>query len=252
MHRIEGMRSITTLILILTFPSVVLAQDARMERIRQVYPVGAVVEIEGILAEAEAQGVPTDPLIAKALEGAAKGVPADRVVAALSAYRERLGESRSLIGSGRGAAEVVAGADALRRGVPGQTMRSLAGEHEGDLAVPLVVLGDLMDAGVPVDNAYMVVQNALQHRHGPEEMLAIPGAVRRMTREGQTPSQAANAVGNAIGRGKFNEVVGPHGRAMATPPQGPPVPPGSSPPDHAGPKRGKKQSKGKPPPGGEL
>lgn len=252
MSRIEGMRSITTLILLLIIPSGVLAQDARMERIREAYPAGAVAEIEGILADAEAEGLPSDPLIAKALEGAAKGVPADRVVAALSAYRERLGESRQLIGPERAAADVVAGADALRRGVPGQTMRALAGEHEGDLAVPLVVLGDLMDAGVPVDNAYEVVQNALQHRHGPEEMLAIPGAVRRMTREGQTPSQAASAVDRAIGRGKFGEVVGPHGRATASPPKGPPVPPGSGPPDHAGPKKDKNQNKGKPPPGGEL
>ncbi len=189
--------------------------------------------------------MPTGPLIAKALEGAAKGVPGDRVVAALSNYAERLGQARRVVGGDRDVTTVVAGADAMRRGVPAETVGSLVAQHEGDLAVPLLVLGDLMVEGVPVEHAYGVVEEALSKGHGPDELLAIPGAVRRMMREGQSASDAARTVGNAIGRGRFGEVTGPPALLQTQPGKGPPVPPGSGPPDHAGPKKDK--GKGTPP-----
>jgi hypothetical protein len=237
-----------TLILLIALPNVALAQDTRMERIRQAFPPEAVAQIETIVVDAEAAGIPTEPLLDKALEGAAKRVPTDRVIAAVASYSRSLAESRSLVGTGHDATAVVAGADALRRGVQPETVRSLADASTGGLAVPLVVLGDLIEAGVPQLEAFAVVEGALAQQHGPDEMLAIPGAVRRLMRDGQSPSQAAGAIGNAIGHGKFKDVVGPRGRAGASPPKGPPVPPGSGPPDHAGPKKDK--GKGKPPPGG--
>jgi hypothetical protein len=242
------MRGRTALFLLFALPNVLAAQDVRLERIRQAYSPEAAAQIENIVTEAEAAGVPVEPLLDKALEGAAKGVPAARVVAAVASYSQRLAESRALVGPGYDAASVVAGADALRRGVTPGTVQSLAGANPEDLAVPLVVLGDLVDAGVPVDQAFAVVQEALTKGHGPEEMLAIPGTVRRLMRQGQSASDAAGSVGNAIGRGRFGEMLGPPGQAGASPPKGPPVPPGSGPPDHAGPK--KEKGKGKPPPGG--
>ncbi len=234
------MRGIVLLVLGLALPGAVWAQDARLERIRQAFPAEAVSQIEGIVAESEAAGVPTGPLYAKALEGVAKGVPAQRVVAALSAYAEQLRNAASLVGAEHGSTAVVAGADALRRGVPAEAVRSLAGQYRGDLAVPLVVMGDLIEAGVPAEGAFEVVEGALQKQQAPEEMLAIPGAVRQLMREGSGPGEAANAVGRAIGRGQFRG-HGQQGTPGAAPPKGPPVPPGAGPPDHAGPKKDKKK-----------
>ncbi len=242
-QREMSMRGTAALILLVALPTLALAQEGRLDRVRQAYP-DQMVQIESLLATAEAAGVPTDPLIAKALEGAAKGV-GDRVVAALSNYAERLGQARSVVGGDRDVTAVVAGADALRRGVPAETVSSLAAQHEGDLAVPLLVLGDLMAEGVPVDGALAVVESAIAIQQGADEMLAIPAAVRRMIREGQSAAEAARAVGNAIGHGKFGEVMGPPGLLNTKPGKGPPVPPGSGPPDHAGPKKDK--GKGKPP-----
>ncbi len=243
-QREMNMRGTAAIILLAALPTLATAQDGRMERVRQAFPNQA-AEIESLLATAAAEGVPTDPLIAKALEGAAKGVPGDRVVAALSNYAERLGEARGVVGGDRDVTTLVASADALRRGVPADAVGSLAAQHQGELAVPLLVLGDLMEEGVPVDHAYEVVDNALSTQQDPDEMLAIPGAVRRMMREGQSPAEAARTVGNAIGHGKFGDVMGPPGLLKTKPGKGPPVPPGSGPPDHAGPKKDK--GKGKPP-----
>jgi hypothetical protein len=231
------MRGIVLLVFWLALPGALLAQDARLDRIRQAFPAEAVTEMEAILADAEAAGLPTGPLFAKALEGAAKGVPAARVVAALTDYSTRLQEATSIVGSDRGPTTVVASADALRRGVPAEALRALAGRHDGEIAVPIVVMGDLIEAGVPADGAVQVVEDALQQKHNPDEMLAIPGAVQRLMREGQGPADAANAVGRAIGRGEFRgRGVGPH--------KGPPVPPGAGPPGQA-----KKKDKKGPPDG---
>jgi hypothetical protein len=214
-----------------TTPVRAAAQDDAMARVRQAYPEAA-ADIQTIIADAEALGVPGDALTAKALEGAAKGVPADRILPALNQYSLRLRESVQLVGRERGPASIVAGADALRRGVPPQQLHTMAQEHEGDLAIPLMVMGDLMQAGVPAGNAYRVVSRAMNQQHGADEMLAIPGAVRQMMRTGQGPGPAADAVGQAIGSGQFHGGKG-----------GPPVPPGSGPPEHANP--GNTQGKGK-------
>lgn len=236
---------LSALILILALPSALLAQDERLERLRQVYPAEAVGRIEEVIAAAEAANVPSDPLVTKALEGAAKGVPADRVIAALSGYADRLGEATRLIGSPENAMDVVATADALRRGVPAPTVQRLVGDHRGSLSVPLVVLGDLIDAGVSAEGAFEVVHSALAAEQGPEELLAIPGAVRRLVKEGRSPADAANAVGKAIGRGRnVGGAVGPQGSPQKGPPGGPPVPPGAGPPAD-------KKAKKKGPPGGD-
>lgn len=236
-----------SILALMALASVSSAQEAQRERLRQVFPADAVTQIESILAQAESEGIPTDPLIAKALEGAAKRVPTERVVAALSIYAERLQQATSLVGPQRGVGAVVAAADAMRRGVPSTAIGALASEHPGDLAVPLVVFADLVEAGVPVPGAYNVLEHALSREHAPEEMLAIPGAVRRLVREGQLPAEAAAAVGEAIGRGQFRGVGNPHGTLGVGPPSGPPVPPGAGPPDKAG-----EKGKGKGPPPGDL
>jgi hypothetical protein len=243
-----NVRGIIWLILPLALPAVSVAQDARMERIRQAFPAEA-ARIESIISDAEAAGLPGGPLVDKALEGAAKRIPGNLVVAALSNYAGRLNESIQLIGRDRVAAEVVAGADALRRGVPGQTVRTMAQQHRGDIAVPLVVMGDLVESGVPPNDAYQLVNSAMERKHTPDELLAIPGAVRGLMRQGNSPADAAGSIGSMIRSGQ-RSFMGPQGRAMAQPPKGAPVPPGSGPPDHSGGDKRKGGGKGNPPGGG--
>jgi len=232
------MRIILLLGLLLATPRILAAQDPRLERLRQSFSAEAVAQIEGVLAQAESAGVPSDPLIAKALEGAAKGVPAERVVAALRSYAARLADAAGLVGGGQDASAIVVAADALRRGVPADAVRTLARERHRQFAVPVLVLGDLVEAGVPSERAYGVVQDALAQERTADELLAIPAAVRRLMREGQLPDEAAAAVGRMIGQGQFWGTSGPHGTPMMGPRSGPPVPPGSGPPEGSG-KKGK-------------
>lgn len=234
------MRAIVLTVWMMSLPAVLTAQDARLDRIREALPAAAVDRIETVLAEADAANLPVGPLLDKALEGAAKGVPAERVAGAVAAYAERLGQAQELVGAGRSPDAVVAAADAVRRGVPPATVRSLAGAHEGELAIPLVVLGDLMAAGVPVDHAYEVVEGALARNSQNDQILAIPSVLRRMMEEGQLPAQAAAAITSAFDRGHLPVGI----------PAGPPVPPGAGPPEGKGPPDGRGKPPVDPPDGG--
>ena len=96
-----------------------LAQD-RAARLRDVYSPEAAAQIEAVVQEAGRNGIPMAPLYDKALEGAAKRVPAAQVMPALREYSGRMQRAQGLLGGAPRTAWVVAGADALRRGVAGR------------------------------------------------------------------------------------------------------------------------------------
>lgn len=228
-ERRAHMKAIVWLTLLVVLPRAVVGQDARRERLRQALPEAA-PRIEALVADAEAAGVPSAPLIDKALEGAAKRVPAERVIAVVADYARRLGDAQAAVGVRADVAALVAGADALRRGVPAAALTSLSETPPGELPVALVVLADLVQAGVPVDPALSVIRKALSQRRPAEEILAIPAAVLRRIREGELPGQAAEAVSRAIEAGLPWLPGIPIGDPTRVLPGGPPVPPGAGPP----------------------
>lgn len=209
------------------------ARAAKMERIRAAFPGEAAERIRETVRRAEQAGLPADPILDKALEGAAKGVPAARVRSAVSAYADRLQRAAGLLEGRPGRHELVAASDALRRGAPDAAVRRVArgaGDHR---PAALVVLGDLVEAGVPAGEAVDVVETALRQGRRGEGLMGIPSAVRRLQREGTPPGLAARAVSRTMaGKGPPPGVP-----PVQLPPQagGPPVPPGSGPPEGKGP-----------------
>ena len=53
-------------------------------------PPEVVAVVRGVVDSAAARGLPVEPLVQKALEGGAKGVPAERVIAAVRALERAL------------------------------------------------------------------------------------------------------------------------------------------------------------------
>ena len=212
------------------------AQERARDRAREALPAEVFQGIEALAQEVARDGAPTDPLFSKALEGLAKRVPVDRIIPVVTAYSHRLREARGAFGSGAGEPVVVAGADALQRGVDVEALRQLGregpggpggpGEGLGPSPMAVLVLADLVEAGVPAQRALGVVHEAMRQRAREQEMLGLSGQVRHLMRQGQSPQQAAEQVRQALQRGR--------GGGMA-----PPVPPGSK-PVTAGLPRGKK------------
>ncbi len=203
----------------------------RAARVREAYSPEAAAQIEALVAEAGRNGVPAAPLYDKALEGAAKRVPTARVMPALREYSGRIQRAQGLLGGTREAAWVVAGADALRRGVAADALTAIGQEAGTRTPMALVVMGDLLEAGVSEGRAIEVMREALIRTTGDEGLLDVPTALRRLVREGALARDAAGQVLRAMRDGVSLRQVRHDGRPGGPDrrPNARPVPQGSDP-----------------------
>ena len=179
--------------MLLVIPPPVVGQDAGLERLDRVLPADAAARIRAIAMEAREQGVPPGLVINKALEGSAKGVAPQRIVPAVEQYAARLRQARSILGPDRRPAELMVVAEAVRRGVPESHIRDLA-RAGGEVAIPLLAVGELSAAGIPTDQAFRMVQRALDGGQGGDRLLAFSRAVKRQVHNGMTPDRAVEFV----------------------------------------------------------
>ncbi len=195
------------------------AQENVRERARESLPSQVFQGVDALATEMVEAGIPPEPLFNKALEGLAKRVPSDRLLPAITRYAGQLRLARDAFGDLGGGPLYVAGADALQRGIDVEILRSF-GRREGDSPEPspmaVLVLADLVEAGIPADQALGVVREALRLRTGEQQMLGMTARVRQMMRQGQSPQEAADQVRRSLQRGRGGGI-------------GPPVPPGSEP-----------------------
>ena len=137
--------------------------------------------IERLADSARVVGLPWEPLYSKAEEGVLKGADDARIVVAVRTLVRRLAESRDALAPAPSEAEVVAGASALHAGVPASTLRSLRKSQPPplSLAMPLVVMADLITRGVPADTAAVSVEALMQRRATDSEYRALREGVGR-------------------------------------------------------------------------
>ena len=206
-----------------------LGQD-RAARLRDAYTPEAAAEIEAVVAAARRGGVPAAPLYDKALEGAAKGVPAARVMPALREYSGRIQRAQGLLGGTREVAWLVAGADALLRGVEGDALTSIGQDAGARTPMALVVMGDLVEDGVPAGRALEVMREALVRTTGDEGLLDVHMALRRLVRDGALAPDAAGEMLRAMRDGvPLRRMHDSAPRRSDTRPIARPVPQGSDP-----------------------
>lgn len=188
------------LLAFMTLPVGAHAQD-KAQKVREALPPEVATEVETIARAASEAGIPTGPLYDKALEGAAKRVPSARIVPAISAYADRLLAARQALGV-RNEPWIVAGADAISRGVSTDALARMAPGDQGPRGpMSVVVLGNLVESGVPADRALEVVMEAVRTDQGEADMVAISGTVDRMIRDGNTPHDAAGRLVRHMRRG---------------------------------------------------
>jgi hypothetical protein len=153
-------------------------------------PEAARAQVDGILDAARAAGLPTDPLVLRALEGAAKGAPPNVIVAAVTRLREELRVARVALGEMASPAELTAGASALRAGASESDLARLRRlRPDQPLTVAAAVLADLVATGVPVDTAVTAVL-ALARDAGDADYVAFRRNVQRDVALGASPAAA--------------------------------------------------------------
>lgn len=194
-------RSITLALLALFCAAALAAQETPQSRARAALSPEVFQSLHEVAVALEAEGLPSDPLYNKALEGVAKRVPQDRLLPAVTAYAGRLRGARTALGPTSTPPLIVAGADALQRGVAMNALRDL-GANEGRSPMAVLVLADLVEAGVPSEQALEVLHEAMRQRTGEQAMLGITNRVRMLMRQGQSPRDAAEQVRGVMQRGR--------------------------------------------------
>jgi hypothetical protein len=153
LQRMCGMVGIAALFVAL--PDPVGAQEPRLQgRLQDAVRV----EVDALLLQAREAGLPTEPLVDRALEGASKGASGERIVAAVRRLAGELETARDAMGQRARPEELAAGASALRAGAAPEDLSRLRGYRpDQSLTVAVAVLADLVAVGVPVDTAVAAV-----------------------------------------------------------------------------------------------
>lgn len=162
------------------------AQEAALQ---QRLDARTAAEVGAVIDSARAAGLPTRPLVSKALEGASKRAPGPRIVAAVRTLAGELRTARTVLGA-VSETELDAAASALHLGVRQRDLATLRSAREGErLTVPLAVLADLVAYGVPAPAATQAVIRLAAAED--EELLEFRRDVERDIALGAPPEAAA-------------------------------------------------------------
>ena len=148
--------------------------------------------VGALIDSARAAGLPAEPLVDKALEGASKRADGTRIVAAVRRLAGELGAARVALGERASEGELVAGASALHGGVDADALSQLRRERPGQsLTVPLAVLSELIARGVNADTATTTVLALTEGRASDQQFVSFSREVERDIGVGAPPSVAA-------------------------------------------------------------
>jgi hypothetical protein len=174
-------------------------------RLREVLPADVAQRVLDRIAAARAHKLPAAALENRALKFAARGIAPRDIERSVNEQADRMEIARQAIATGRGANaagdEIEAGAEAMRKGVDGGAVSSLAksAPHDRSLAVPLFVIGSLTDRGLSSDDALKRVLARLQAKATDADLEGMPAALPPQAASGQG-HKPTNA-GSSNGRG---------------------------------------------------
>lgn len=156
-------------------------QDARARFSRHLGAVYAARTLSVIEAGVQ-DGLPRGLLIDKAMEGVAKGMSPEVVLAAVDAFAAELRDAASVVGPGAPSIALEKAADALRRGV-GRELLMRLGRDRADFALLVVSLEELLDAGVERGLAEDLLRYAVAEEFDSDAVLRLPASVKLLIRE---------------------------------------------------------------------
>ena len=182
--------------LVVALHAAVRAQDARLAGRLD---AATLASVSAIVDSARTQGIPADPLVEKALQGAAKHADGARIVAVVSQFRVELAASRGAIGAQSTEAEIVAGASALHAGASPADLSTIRHERgDAPLTVPLGTLADLVAQGVPVNAAVNAIETLASRNAADGDYLSVRSDVASDVAQGASPAAAAHLRASGI------------------------------------------------------
>lgn len=171
-----SLRASMLAVTLLLSPTLVWAQDASSlaggtqrpaagtdqvdQRLVSRFPASVAVRFGGLIEQAGREGLPTEPLVLRALEGGAKGVPADRIQSALTRLVASLRRAVATLGPATPETDLTTAATALQTGLEPTKLlelRTLRGEKS--LTVPVGAYLDLVARGAVAERAWQRVMD---------------------------------------------------------------------------------------------
>jgi len=141
--------------------------------------------------DAQANGVPLEPLYGKIAEGVAKQSPPDRITDAVRALATRLASSRQALAGTGTVDEIAAGAEALQLGVPASALRQLRQVWPTQqLTVPLGVVTELVAYGVSASHATARVRELMESGATNAQLVELSTQVQTDIKSGTAASSA--------------------------------------------------------------
>lgn len=147
------------------------------QRLVNRFPASVAVRLDALVDSAASVGLPTEPLVLRALEGGAKGVPADRIQTSLSRLLGSLGRARDALGANTSASDLTTAASALQTGLEPTRLvelRSLRGDRS--LTVPVGAYLDLVARGAVAERAWQRVVDLARRNSADREYEQIDAA----------------------------------------------------------------------------
>jgi len=226
---------------------------AASSRLEEVLPADVATRIRTIIASARSHNLPSEALENRALKFAAKGVRPDAIEKSVAEQAARMQVVRDALAGARASQpapdEIEAGAEAMRKGLDGGGVIALAKSAPSgrSLAVPLYVIGSLVDRGLQSDAALRRVQARLSERALDRDLEKMPAELPAVAAGGNKPAETGRELaetkkpGSAAGAGQSGGSAGgppagvpANGGAGAKPKTPPgiakkPTPPGKKP-----------------------
>jgi hypothetical protein len=152
----------------------------------------AIDSVTALTQRASAHALPIEPLIQKALEGQSKGATEGVILRAVEDLLDRLELASAALGRESSEAALVAAAGAIHLGVSTETLRSVVTAYRSEsLAIPLVVLTDMIRKGVAPETASKVIVQLAEAKIDLEGLQRFRRLVERDIDQGATPGEAA-------------------------------------------------------------
>jgi len=173
-------------------------------------PSDAVPVVDSLVQVALHEGLPSEPLVQKALEGGAKQVPSPRIVAAVQASLGQLRDAHELLVRAGDqppirAGEVTTVAWALRRKVPPSTVAHVVTElPHPPRAAAIHAIADLVAHGFDPDSSAGLIIAAVHGGLQRDRLLDVSTAALHEVQRGRTRDEAI-----AVVRQQLPNVPGP-------------------------------------------
>lgn len=172
--------------------------------------------LEPTLDAARTDGLPERPLLAKAQEGVLKRAPRERIVGAVAALADRMRAARAELAPNATEHEMIAGAEALAVGIPGQVLRTVRlNRPRGAAAMPLEVMAHLAWRGVRPDQAADAITRMVMGGATAAQLVALDASVKQDVESGVAPPASLDA----RTRGLTLQLQGPMQRVTDAAPQ---------------------------------